>query len=70
MIILINKNNIGKICFQVDLKCSVLFLVLLWGSLIAALGIVAVYISRIYSDVRRRPSYIVKDTVGFPPRSD
>ena len=48
----------------------VLFLVLLWGSLMAALGIVAVYISRIYSDVRRRPGYIVKDTVGFPPRSD
>ena len=48
----------------------VLFLVLLWGSLMTALGIVAVYISRIYSDVRRRPGYIVKDTVGFPSRSD
>ena len=48
----------------------VLFLVLLWGSLMAALGVVAVYISRIYSDVRRRPGYIIKDTVGFPPRSD
>jgi dolichol-phosphate mannosyltransferase len=43
----------------------VLFLVLLWGSLMAALGVVAVYISRIYSDVRRRPGYIIKDTIGF-----
>lgn len=48
----------------------VLFLVLLWGSLMAALGIVAVYISRIYSDVRRRPGYIVRDTIGFPPGND
>jgi dolichol-phosphate mannosyltransferase len=48
----------------------VLFLVLLWGSLMAALGIVAVYISRIYSDVRRHPGFIVRDTIGFPPRND
>lgn len=48
----------------------VLFLVFLWGSLMAALGIVAVYISRIYSDVRRRPGYIVRDTIGFSPRGD
>ena len=43
----------------------VLFLVLLWGSLMAALGIVAVYISRIYNDVRGRPSYIIKETIGL-----
>ncbi len=43
----------------------VLFLVLLWGSLMASLGIVAVYISRIYSDVRGRPPYIIKDTIGL-----
>ena len=43
----------------------VLFLTLLWGSLMAALGVVAVYISRIYSDVRGRPAYIIKDTLGL-----
>ena len=46
-------------------SAMVLFLVFLWGSLMAALGVVAVYISRIYSDVRQRPGYIIKDTIGF-----
>ena len=43
----------------------VFFLLLLWGSLMAALGVVAVYISRIYSDVRKRPGYIIKDMIGL-----
>lgn len=46
-------------------SAMVLFLLLLWGSLMAAMGIVAVYISRIYSDVRGRPGFILKDTIGF-----
>lgn len=48
----------------------VLFLTLLWGSLMASLGIVAVYISRIYSDVRGRPAYIIKDTIGLNSTHD
>ena len=48
----------------------VLLMVLLWGSLMAALGIVAVYISRIYSDVRGRPAYIIKETIGLGAEDD
>ena len=43
----------------------VLFLLFLWGTLLAALGLVGIYVSRIFNDVRRRPRYIVKDTIGF-----
>ncbi|MAF96530.1 MAG: glycosyltransferase [Rhodospirillaceae bacterium] len=48
----------------------VLYLLLLWGGLMGGVGVVGVYISRIYSDVRGRPSYIIRDTIGFPPRND
>jgi len=48
-----------------DGTAMVLFLAFLWGSLMASLGVVAVYISRIYSDVRGRPAYIIKDTIGL-----
>jgi hypothetical protein len=36
----------------------------------ASLGIVAVYISRIYSDVRGRPAYIIKDSIGLEAKDD
>lgn len=42
-----------------------LLLVLLWGTLMTALGVVAIYLGRIYKDVRGRPRYIVKDAIGF-----
>jgi len=51
-------------------SAMVLFMVLLWGSLMASLGIVAVYISRIYSDVRGRPAYIIKDSIGLEAKDD
>ncbi|MDA1089364.1 MAG: glycosyltransferase family 2 protein [Proteobacteria bacterium] len=51
-------------------SAMVLFMVLLWGSLMASLGIVAVYISRIYSDVRGRPAYIIKDSIGLDAKSE
>ena len=41
------------------------FMVFLWGSLIFAVGFVGVYVARVYKDVRGRPRYIVKDTIGF-----
>ena len=43
----------------------VLFLLLLWGATLIALGVIAVYLSRVLGIVRRRPLYIVKDTVGL-----
>jgi hypothetical protein len=35
-----------------------------WATTLAAIGGVSVYLIRIYKDVRGRPSYIVKSTVG------
>jgi len=43
----------------------VLFALFLWGSLLFALGFVGIYVGRTYKDVRGRPRYIVKDTIGF-----
>ncbi len=37
----------------------------LWATLLAALGIVGLYVSRIYRDARGRPRYVVADTIGF-----
>ncbi len=42
-----------------------LLVVFCWASLMFALGLVAIYVMRIYKDVRGRPLYIVRDTVGF-----
>ncbi|NQU61198.1 MAG: glycosyltransferase family 2 protein [Rhodospirillales bacterium] len=41
------------------------FLVFMWGSLLFAIGFVGIYVGRTYKDVRGRPRYIVKDTIGF-----
>jgi dolichol-phosphate mannosyltransferase len=41
------------------------FTVFLWGSLIFAIGFVGVYVARVYKEVRGRPRFIVKDTIGF-----
>jgi len=43
----------------------VMFALLLWGSLMFSLGLVGVYVGRTYREVRGRPRYIVKDTIGF-----
>ena len=43
----------------------VLFLLFLWGSLLFAVGFIGIYVGRTYKDVRGRPRYIVKDTIGF-----
>jgi len=48
-----------------SLAAFVIFLFFLWGSLLFAIGFVGVYVTRIYKDVRGRPRYIIKDTVGF-----
>jgi glycosyltransferase involved in cell wall biosynthesis len=38
---------------------------LLWSTLMLAIGIVGIYVARIYKDVRGRPRYIVKDVLDF-----
>jgi dolichol-phosphate mannosyltransferase len=43
----------------------VMFALLLWGSLMFSLGMVGIYVGRTYKDVRGRPRYIVKDTIGL-----
>lgn len=41
------------------------FAISLWGTLMLGIGIVALYMSRVYRDVRGRPRYIVKDTINL-----
>jgi dolichol-phosphate mannosyltransferase len=36
-----------------------------WGSLLVSIGIVGVYVARIYKDVRGRPRFIIRETIGF-----
>lgn len=43
----------------------ILFFVLLWSFLLFSIGFVGVYVTRIYKDVRGRPRYIIRDTIGF-----
>ncbi|MBT3305734.1 MAG: glycosyltransferase [Alphaproteobacteria bacterium] len=41
------------------------FMGLLWGILMFSIGFVGIFVVRTYKDVRGRPRYIIKDTVGF-----
>ena len=41
---------------------------LLWTLAIGAVGVVGLYVIRIYKDVRRRPQYIVADSAGIEAR--
>ncbi len=43
----------------------VFFILGLWGGVMIGIGIVGLYIARIYRDTRGRPMYIVKDTVNI-----
>ena len=52
----------GGISGQATLIALLLFL---WGLLMFAIGFVGIYVARVYKDVRGRPRYIVKDTIGF-----
>lgn len=42
------------------------FIAFLWATTIAAIGLVGLYVIRIYKDVRGRPPYIVQSAVGIP----
>jgi dolichol-phosphate mannosyltransferase len=41
------------------------FIAFLWATTIAAIGLVGLYIARIYKDVRGRPRYVVHSTIGI-----
>ena len=43
----------------------IMFALFLWGSLMFSLGLVGIYVGRTYKDVRGRPRYIIRDTLGF-----
>ena len=43
----------------------ILLVLFLWSSLLASLGTVGIYVARTYKDVRGRPLYIVRETIGF-----
>ena len=47
-----------------SLLVAVLFL---GGVQLLCLGILGAYLGRIYGEVRRRPLYLVKERLGFPP---
>jgi glycosyltransferase involved in cell wall biosynthesis len=44
-------------------------LLFLWATTVGAIGIVGVYIVRIYKDVRGRPAYLVQSTFGLSKRN-
>lgn len=48
---------------------SVLLLTVVWlgGVQLAAIGLLGEYLARIYGEVKRRPLYLVRETIGFPP---
>jgi polyisoprenyl-phosphate glycosyltransferase len=41
------------------------FALLLWSTVMLAIGLVGVYVGRIYKDVRGRPRYIIKQVIEF-----
>jgi dolichol-phosphate mannosyltransferase len=41
-------------------------LILLWATTLGAVAVVGLYVTRIYKDVRRRPQYIIRSTIGIP----
>jgi dolichol-phosphate mannosyltransferase len=47
----------------------ILLNVLLGGMILTCLGIMGEYIGRIYEETKRRPYYLVRERLGFPPGS-
>lgn len=44
---------------------TIILILFLFGILFSLLGIIGVYIARIYDEVKERPNFIVDDTIGF-----
>ena len=50
---------------------TVILLLLLIGSmLMISMGLIGLYISRIYEEVKARPAYMIKEEFNVPPFSD
>jgi dolichol-phosphate mannosyltransferase len=39
-----------------------------WATTVGAIGVVGIYIARIYKDVRARPAYVLQSTIGLSER--
>lgn len=44
---------------------TIILILFLFGILFSLLGIIGIYIARIYDEVKERPNFIVDDTIGF-----
>ena len=64
-IYMIITHLILKISIFTKLAYFVVFNTLLFGIVLAALGLIALYIGNIHTEVTGRPLYIVQDRVGF-----
>jgi len=62
MIVIITKYMGINIPGWSALMATMLFL---GGTILFAVGVIGIYISRIYSEVKSRPKYIIKDTINF-----
>ena len=51
--------------FPIGNPTIVILLLLLGGMILVSLGILGMYVGRIYHEVKRRPRYLVKDTVNL-----
>jgi polyisoprenyl-phosphate glycosyltransferase len=61
---------LGSVVLSLFARPLVALLTFFWATTLAAIGSVSIYLIRIYKDVRGRPSYIVKSTIGLggPPQ--
>jgi len=66
LLYMISSHLILKLQFYTPLAYFVVFNTFLFGIVLAALGLIALYIGRIHSEVIGRPLYIIQDKVGFP----
>ncbi len=55
----------GLLGATVGAAAWVVFLLFLWASMLAAVGTVGIYVTRIFKDVRARPRFIVAETINL-----
>jgi dolichol-phosphate mannosyltransferase len=61
---------LGSVVLSLFARPLIALMTFFWATTLAAIGSVSIYLIRIYKDVRGRPSYIVKSTIGLggPPQ--